>query len=98
MTVEAIREKLSLVLDPELNLDIITLGLVYGVRQEGSRAVIEMTLTTPMCPYGPQLIEDVKQSVKSLADVSDVEVNLVWDPPWGPDKLSEEAKLHLGIS
>ncbi len=97
-TPDDVKNALKQVIDPELNLDIITLSLVYDVKVDEDKVIIDMTLTTPMCPYGPQLIEDVKQTTGKLDGVKNVIVNLVWDPPWGPDVLSEEAKMALGIN
>lgn len=97
-TPDDIKTALKQVIDPELNLDIVTLALVYDVKVDEDKAIINMTLTTPMCPYGPQLIEDVKQTAGKVEGIKNVIVNLVWDPPWGPDLLSEEAKMSLGIS
>ena len=92
---------LRTVLDPELALSIVDLGLVYAVKISGpkNQAVVgvKMTLTTPFCPMAPQINEQVKAKVLSLKGVSRVEVDLVWEPHWTPDKMSEQAKIELGL-
>lgn len=102
ITEDSVREELKKVIDPELFINIIDLGLVYGVnlsaREDGNTDVkIEMTMTSPMCPAGPQLIANSKQFVGQLPGVSGVEVKIVMDPPWTPDKMTEDARDQLGI-
>lgn len=76
-------------------MDIISLGLVYKIQvDDQGKVTIDMTFTTPMCPYGPRLVEDVKQAVEVLEGVTDVEVTIVFDPPWEPN---DEVKAVLGI-
>ena len=99
---EAVREALKQVVDPELFVNIVDLGLIYQVdieeAAEGKKKVkIEMTMTSPMCPAGPQLIANSKQVVGHLPEVEGVEVKIVLDPPWTPDKMTEEARDQLGI-
>lgn len=98
---EAIREALKQVVDPELFINVIDLGLVYGVElteAEGkSNVKIEMTLTSPACPAGPQLVGQAKEALARIEGVGDVEVKLVMTPPWSPDRMTEEAKDQLGI-
>ena len=89
-----VREALKNCYDPELRMDIVTLGLVYGIAIEGGIVHVKMTFTSPMCPYGPALIEDVKQCVHTLAGVTRTDVEIVFDPPWQP---SEEIKAALGV-
>ena len=95
-TSDEVREALKQVKDPELDTDIITLGLVYGidVNNETHTAKITMTLTTPFCPYGPALISDIKRTILKLPDMANAEVELVWTPKWEP---SEELKLQMGL-
>ena len=88
---------LSEVQDPELHMDIVSLGLVYGFEVKDSDVDVEMTLTTPGCPYGPQLLYAVDHAVRSLPEVGEVSINVVWDPPWSPERMSEEARLELGF-
>lgn len=99
---DAVREELKKVIDPELFVNIVDLGLIYNVdfeeAAEGKKKVkIEMTMTSPMCPAGPQLIANSKQVLGQLPEVGDVEVKIVLDPPWTPDKMTEEARDQLGI-
>lgn len=97
-TPDQVREILRGVFDPELHMNIIDLGLVYDVRVTSARTIeVDMTLTSPGCPYGPYLIHLVKDTLKSLKDITDAKVNVVWEPKWGPDKMTEEARLHLGF-
>ncbi len=104
MTVDetAVREALKNVIDPELFVNIVDLGLVYGVTlnevEEGrTQVAIEMTMTSPMCPAGPQLVANSRQVIEALDGVASVEVIVVMDPPWSPEKMSEEARDQLGI-
>jgi len=99
---DSIREALKQVIDPELFVNIVDLGLIYGVtlaeRPEGkSNIAIDMTMTSPACPAGPQLIQNSKDVLKRLEGVEDVEVKLVMIPPWTPDRMTEAAKDQLGI-
>jgi len=97
-TLEEIRSKLAEIEDPELRFSIVDLGLVYDVRFENSIVEVDMTLTTPACPIGPMIQEMAEHSLKQLAGVEDVVVNLVWSPPWDPKTMaSEEIKMLLGI-
>lgn len=95
---ELVRAALSEVYDPEIGIDIVSLGLVYGSHFEDSTLVIEMTLTTPYCPLGPVIQTQAHAVCSPLPGVENVRVDLVWSPPWDPQTMaSEEAKLELGI-
>jgi metal-sulfur cluster biosynthetic enzyme/nitrite reductase/ring-hydroxylating ferredoxin subunit len=99
---ELVRETLKQVVDPELFVNIVDLGLVYNVdlipAADGRTDIrIEMTMTSPMCPAGPQLIAHSKQVLSRLSGVGNVEVRIVLDPPWTPDKMTQEARDQLGI-
>jgi metal-sulfur cluster biosynthetic enzyme len=98
---DSVREALKQVVDPELFVNIIDLGLVYSVVVEPSgdkeNVKIEMTMTSPACPAGPQLIGQSKHVVGALEGVGDVEVKLVMTPPWSPDRMTESARDQLGI-
>lgn len=101
---DSIRELLKDVKDPELFVNIVDLGLVYGVTLEpaadapGKQKIsVDMTMTSPACPAGPQLIGDTKRVLGGHADVAGVEVRIVMDPPWTPDKMTEAARDQLGI-
>jgi len=94
---EDILETLRQVVDPELHMNIVDLGLVYGVEQKQDLIEVDLTLTSPECPYGPYILHGVKQALITMKDIRNAEVNVVWDPPWGPDRMTEEAKLELGF-
>ena len=93
---EDVTEALSNVIDPELGLDFVELGLVYDVAIEGGTVNITFTLTTPACPIGPQVSEQMKEFVGEIDGVEDVVPTMVFTPPWTPDKMSEDAKFALG--
>ena len=99
---DAIREELKKVIDPELFVNIVDLGLIYVVNLEPQedetvKVLIEMTMTSPACPAGPQLIANSKSVVSQMEAVSDVEVKIVMDPPWSPDRMTDDARDQLGI-
>ena len=94
---EEVWAKIQEVMDPELHMSIVKLGLVYSVEVRGDHVDVEMTLTSPGCPFGPQLIYAVEMAARSVEGVEEVSVNVVWEPAWGPDQMSEEAKLELGF-
>jgi metal-sulfur cluster biosynthetic enzyme len=98
---DAVRETLKQVVDPELFVNIIDLGLVYLVELQDSddktNVKIEMTLTSPACPAGPQLVSQSKSVVERLEGVGSVEVKMVMVPPWSPDRMTEAARDQLGI-
>ena len=99
---DAVREELKKVIDPELFVNIVDLGLIYVInldeKEEGQTDVsIDMTMTSPACPAGPQLIGNSKQVVEQMEGVSSVEVRIVMDPPWTPDKMTDDARDQLGI-
>lgn len=91
------QEALSRVLDPELALDIVALGLVYDVRSTADGVEIDMTLTTPGCPVSEQLPAEAEDALRRAFPDREVRVNIVWDPPWTPERLSEEAMDTLGF-
>ena len=97
VTEEVITEALKEVYDPELHYNIVDLGLVYDVEVSDGSVHIIMTLTTPACPIGPMMIEQVQENVGLLPGVKDVDVEITFDPPWGPDLISEEARADLGL-
>jgi len=97
-TYEAIIEALKDIFDPEIPVNIYDLGLIYGVEvTEDGHAVVTMTLTTPHCPVAESMPGEVEMRVGAVPGVGTVDVNLVWDPPWDPQKMSDEAKLELGM-
>lgn len=95
---EEIAEALEMVIDPELGIDIINLGLVYGVEIDEERvAKVTMTLTAMGCPLAATIKSDVKRAISRVDEINDAEVNIVWNPPWSVDKLSRYAKIALGL-
>ena len=93
---EDVMEALENVIDPELGLDFVSLGLVYDVEIEDRDVHITFTLTTPACPIGPQVTEQIQEFVSQLDGVSEVKSHMVFTPPWTPDLMSEDAKFALG--
>lgn len=97
-TSEIVRKALRAVKDPELNLNIVDIGLVYDVEaNEKGEIQIRMTLTSPGCPAGTEIIDDVKSVVGDLEGVTKVEVELVWDPYWTPEKMDPRVRAFLGF-
>jgi len=99
---DKVREELKKVIDPELFVNIVDLGLIYNVdlaeTPEGkTNCKIDMTMTSPMCPAGPQMIANSKQVLGQVEGMGDVEVKIVLDPPWTPDRMTEDARDQLGI-
>ncbi|QDV24738.1 metal-sulfur cluster assembly factor [Aureliella helgolandensis] len=101
---ELVREQLKQVIDPELFVNIVDLGLIYVVDLQASTTeegktdiLIEMTMTSPMCPAGPQLVANSRQAAESLEGVGNVEIKVVMDPPWTQDMMTEDARDQLGI-
>lgn len=88
---------LQSVVDPELHYNIVDLGLVYDVSFANGEAKLRMTLTSPGCPYGPYLIHETRQAVRSVDGVERVGLELVWDPPWSPARMTEEIRLEMGF-
>jgi metal-sulfur cluster biosynthetic enzyme len=95
--VEDVMEALENVIDPELGLDFVSLGLVYDVEIEGSEVNITFTLTSPGCPIGPQVTEQMKEFVSEVDGVEKVFPKMVFSPPWSPERMSEDAKFALGF-
>ena len=94
---EAVIAALRSIYDPEIPVNIYDLGLIYGVDIDEGHAVVTMTLTTPHCPVAESMPGDVEMRVNSVPGIATAEVNLVWDPPWDPAKMSDEAKLEMGM-
>lgn len=92
-----VMEVLGDIYDPEIPIDIVNLGLVYGVRIEGSTVNVDMTMTSPGCPAATQIVAEAKYLLEEMEGVSEVNVEIVWDPPWDPGKMSEAAKESLGM-
>lgn len=97
-TDDEIREAMFVVEDPELGINVVDLGLLYGVNQDdGGNVVLDMTLTSMGCPLTEKIIEDAQAAVLPLDGVETVNVNWVWDPPWGPDAMTDEGKLMMKV-
>ena len=91
-------EKIKEIYDPEIPVNIYELGLIYKIEvDEKNKVNIDMTLTSPNCPVAESLPNEVKENIKKVEGVSDVNLNLVWEPPWSKDKMSEAAKLELNL-
>ncbi len=94
---KSVRNALKTVKDPELNLDLVVLGLVYDIDVDGTSAKATISLTTPMCPAAEQIVEDARAAVASVDGVDDAHVELTFDPPWTPDRISPLIRSALGI-
>ena len=94
---DQIIEKLRQCLDPELSINVVYLGLVYSINVEGSQVRVLMTLTTPGCPLDSYFTKDITSKLKSIKGISDVAVELTFEPPWSPTKMSDESKDLLGF-
>lgn len=97
VTKEQVYEALQECYDPEIPVNIVDLGLVYDVGIEGNKVAVKMTLTAPGCGMGTMIAADAKQKIMALEGVEDATVDLVWEPPWNPSMISDEAKQRLGI-
>jgi metal-sulfur cluster biosynthetic enzyme len=103
VTEDMVRAALKNVVDPEIGIDIVNLGLVYriDVLESGKLVDVDMTLTTPACPAGPQILDSAKREIKALSDVykdlEEVKINLVWSPFWNPSMMTDEARDELGF-
>lgn len=94
---DQVKLALRKVKDPELNLNILDLGLIYEIRVEGNDVHIDMSLTSPGCPSGPEIMKDAEDQLKALPGVGTVQMNLVWSPPWTPDKIEPRVRAYLGF-
>jgi len=89
---------LRTIYDPEIPVNLVDLGLIYRIQIEGKVVNIDMTLTNPACPVATQFPDVVKSTIETLHEVDKVHINMVWDPPWTSERMSEEAKFTLGLS
>jgi len=97
LTGDAVRQTLRTVKDPELNLNIIDLGLVYDVDVEDGNVRIQMTLTSPGCPAGPQIMNDIHKTLGAMDGVQDVDIEIVWEPYWTPEKIEPKIRAMMGF-
>jgi metal-sulfur cluster biosynthetic enzyme len=97
--ISADQAKLALrrVKDPELNLNIVDLGLVYDIAVDGSTVRVDMSLTSPGCPSGPEIMGEAEQQLRTLPGVTDVQMNLVWSPPWTPERIEPRVRAYMGF-
>jgi metal-sulfur cluster biosynthetic enzyme len=96
-TADQVKLALRKVKDPELNLNIIDLGLVYDIRVDGADVQVDMTLTSPGCPAGPQIMTDVERAVRAMPGVDDVGINLIWTPFWTPERIEPRVRAYMGL-
>lgn len=92
----AAREALRDVIDPEVGIDVVELGLVYGIEEKDGRLEVALTMTTPACPLGEQIVAEAEARLRSVPGATGAQVTLVWDPPWDPSRMSTKAKEQLG--
>ncbi len=94
---DQVKLALRRVKDPDLNLNILDLGLVYGIEVKGAKVKVDMTLTSPGCPSGPEIMMNAENEIKTLPGVESVEMNLVWVPFWTPEKMEPRVRAYLGF-
>jgi metal-sulfur cluster biosynthetic enzyme len=97
VTEDQVKLALRRVKDPELNLNIIDLGLVYAINVEGAKVSVDMSLTSPGCPSGPEIMGEAEQQLRAVPGVEDVSVNLVWSPFWTPERIEPRVRAYLGF-
>jgi len=98
LTEDSVRLALRKVKDPELNLNIVDLGLVYTITvDDGNKVIVDMSLTSPGCPAGAQIMHDVERTIQALPGVGKVVINLVWEPFWTPDRIEPKVRAYMGI-
>ncbi len=97
VTKEQILEEMKAVEDPEIGMDVVNLGLVYEVNVDGDKVYIKMTMTAPTCPVTPWILSEVQKIVENMPEVEMADVELVWEPPWNPKMMSEEARDALNM-
>jgi len=98
ITEDSVRLVLRKVKDPELNLNIIDLGLVYNITMdEGNKVIVDMSLTSPGCPAGPQIMHDAERAIQSMPGVGKVVINLVWEPYWTPERIEPKVRAYMGL-
>lgn len=94
---QTVRDALRQVIDPELDCNIVDLGLIYSIHIQGTKVSVAMTLTTPACPMQESIAMGVQSALLNLDSVEEVDVDLVWDPPWSPARMTEEGRSRMGI-
>ncbi len=97
VTVDQARLVLRRVKDPELNLNIVDLGLIYDIHVESGKVRIDMSLTSPGCPSGPEIMGEAEQQLRTIPGIGDVEMNLIWSPPWTPERIEPRVRAYMGF-
>ena len=97
VTEDQVKAVLRRVKDPELNLNIVDLGLVYGIAVDGSTVRVDMSLTSPGCPSGPEIMGDAEKHIRAMPGVTDVAMNLVWSPYWTPERIEPRVRAYMGF-
>jgi metal-sulfur cluster biosynthetic enzyme len=97
ITADQARLVLRRVKDPELNLNIVDLGLIYDIHVDGDNVRIDMSLTSPGCPSGPEIMGEAEQQLKSIPGIGAVEMNLIWSPPWTPERIEPRVRAYMGF-
>lgn len=97
VTLDQARLVLRRVKDPELNLNIVDLGLIYDIQVEGTDINVDMSLTSPGCPSGPEIMGEAEKQLRTVPGVGDVKINLIWSPPWTPDRIEPRVRTYLGF-
>ena len=97
ITEDQVRLALRRVKDPEINLNIVDLGLIYEIEVDENNISVDMSLTSPGCPAGPQILHDVEEQLRELPGARDVSVNVVWSPPWTPERIEPRVRAYLGF-
>jgi len=97
ITEDAVRLALRRVKDPEVNMNIVDMGLIYAVEVAGDDVNVDMSLTSPGCPSGPEIMHDAEEQLRAIPGVGHVAVNLVWSPPWTPDRIEPRVRAYLGF-
>ena len=97
VTLDQAKLVLRRVKDPELNLNIVDLGLVYDIQVDGSDINVDMSLTSPGCPSGPEIMGEAEKQLRTVPGVGEVKINLIWSPPWTPDRIEPRVRTYLGF-
>ncbi len=97
ITEDLVRKTLRSVKDPELNLNIVDLGLIYDIAVQDGEVDVKMTLTSPGCPAGPEIMTDAEQAVRGIDGVTDAKIELVWEPYWTPERIDPRVRAFLGL-
>lgn len=97
VTLDQAKLVLRRVKDPELNLNIVDLGLIYDIQVDGSDISVDMSLTSPGCPSGPEIMGEAEKQLRTVPGVGDVKINLIWSPPWTPDRIEPRVRTYLGF-